>query len=189
MKYILFYSEYCKYSSELLNQIKDVSVKSDIIFVCIDKRKEENGAMYSILDNGNKIIIPSCITEVPSVILLNRGNNIIKGPAIINYFNEEIIKSISQENNNNMEPSCYSLSEMGGLSDPYSYLDIPSEELLAKGGGGLRIMHDYCTIENNSVIETPTDDSTPSDYKLSTIDIDSIKKDRESQIPKVERII
>ena len=189
MKYILFYSEYCKYSSELLNQIKDVSIKSEIIFVCIDKRKEEDGALYSILDNGSKIIIPSCITEVPSIILLNRGNNVIKGPSIINYFNEEIIKSISQDTNSSMEPSCYSFSEMGGLSDPYSYLDIPSEELLAKGKGGLRIMHDYCTIDTNSVIETPTDNSTPSDYKLSTTDIDTIKNDRETQIPKIERII
>jgi hypothetical protein len=189
MKYILFYSNYCKHSKELLLQISRSGVKGEINFICIDKRKTENGSNYAILENGKLVIIPNSITVVPSMILLNYGNKIINGPEIINFLNESIVKSISTATNGQMEPACYSMSEMGGLSDPYSYLEISSDEMLAKGSGGMKITHDYSFIENSYSIETPPEGSKPSDYKLSTIDIDSIKKNRDSEIPKVERRI
>ena len=189
MKYVLFYSNYCKHSNELLIQIKDTHIKNDIKFVCIDNRVAIDGANYSVLENGKRILIPNCINEVPSIILLNNGNNVLKGPEIINYLNQIILKSVSNATHGDMEPACYSILEMKGLSDPYSYLDIPNDELLAKGGGGLRIMHDYCPIKDNNSIETPPEISKPSDYKLSTIDIDTIRNDREKEIPKIERRI
>ena len=61
--------------------------------------------------------------------------------------------------------------------------------MLAKGSGGMKISHDYSFITSSSSIETPPESSKPSDYKLSTIDIDSIKKNRDSEIPKLERRI
>ena len=189
MKYILFYSNFCKHSKELLLQISRTGVKGEINFVCIDKRKTENGSNYAVLENGKLIIIPNSITVVPSMILLNYGNKIISGPEIINFLNESIVKSISTATNGEMEPACYSFSEMGGLSDPYSYLEISSDDMLAKGSGGTKIAHDYSFITSSNSIETPPEGSKPSDYKLSTIDIDSIVKNRENDIPKVERRI
>ena len=61
--------------------------------------------------------------------------------------------------NGNMEPDSYSMSEMGGLSDPYSYLEISSDEMLAKGSGGLKITHDYSLVDSFSSIETPPESS------------------------------
>ena len=190
MKYILFYSNFCKHSKELLIQIsKSISIKNEINFICIDKRVEENGSYYSMLENGKKILIPNSIVVVPSMILLNYGNKIISGPEIINFLQETILKSISIATNGQMEPACYSFSEMSGLSDPYSYLDISSDDMLAKGSGGMKITHDYSFINNNISIETPPEGSKPSDYKLSTIDIDSIRENREKEIPKLQRRI
>lgn len=189
MKYILFYSNFCKHSKELLLQISKNQIKNEINFICIDKRIEENGSYYSLLENGKRILIPNSIVVVPSMILLNYGNKIISGPEIINFLQETILKSISVATNGQMEPDCYSFSEMGGLSDPYSYLDISSDDMLAKGSGGMKITHDYSFINNNNTIETPPESSKPSDYKLSTVDIDSIKKNRETEIPKVQRRI
>ena len=189
MKYILFYSNFCKYSSELLLQVSKTDIKNEIKFICIDNRIQESGSNYAILKNGNKILIPNSIHAVPSMILLNYGNKIISGPEIINYLNESIMKSISNATQGNMEPQCYSFCEMGGLSDPYSYLDISSDDMLAKGSGGEKIAHDYSFINNNTSIETPPEGSKPSDYKLSTVDIDTIVKNRQSEIPKLERRI
>lgn len=189
MKYVLFYSNFCKHSKELLIQIGKSNVKQEINFICIDKRKTESGSNYAILENGKKVIIPNSVNVVPSMILLNYGNKIISGPEIINFLSEIIVKSISTATNGHMEPACYSISEMGGLSDPYSYLDISTDDMLAKGSGGMKIAHDYSFISNNSSIETPPESSKPSDYKLSTIDIDSIKQNRESEIPKLQRRI
>tara|TARA_Y100000389_G_C17374738_1_gene471039 strand:+ start:318 stop:890 length:573 start_codon:yes stop_codon:yes gene_type:complete len=190
MKYILFYSNYCKHSNELLIQIGKTGVQQEINFICIDKRKRENGSSYAILKNGKSILIPNSITSVPSMILLNYGNKIITGPEIINFLNETIVKSISRATNGQMEPACYSISEMGGLSDPYSYLEISTDNMLAKGDGGAKITHDYSFINfSNNNIETPPEGSKPSDYKLSTIDVDSIRKNRENEIPKLERRI
>ena len=189
MKYILFYSNFCKHCCELLLQIKKTTITNDINFICIDNRISENGSNYSLLSNGKKILIPDSIQSVPSMILINYGNKIIKGPEIINFLNEYIIKSISMTTNGNMEPDSYSMSEMGGLSDPYSYLEISSDEMLAKGSGGLKITHDYSLVDSFSSIETPPESSQKNDYKLSSIDIDSIEKNREQEIPKIERRI
>ena len=189
MKYILFYSNFCKHSKELLIQIGKTQVKHQINFICIDKRKTENGSNYAILENGKKILIPNSISVVPSLILLNHGNKIISGPEIINFLNEFILKSISNATQGQMEPACYSISEMGGLSDPYSYLEISTDDMLARGAGGMKITHDYSFINTTNNIETPPESSKPSDYKLSTIDLDSIRKNRESEIPKLERRI
>ena len=95
MKYILFYSNFCKHCCELLLQIKKTNVNNEINFICIDNRISENGSNYSLLSNGKKILIPDSIQSVPSMILINYGNKIIKGPEIINFLNESIIKSIS----------------------------------------------------------------------------------------------
>lgn len=189
MKYVLFYSNFCRHSKELLIQIAKSGVKEEINFICLDKRKTENGSNYAILENGKKVLIPNSINVVPSMILLNYGNKIITGPEIINFLSETIVKSISKATQGQMEPACYSINEMGGLSDPYSYLDISADDMLAKGSGGMKIAHDYSFITNNVSIETPPESSKPSDYKLSTIDIDSIKKNRDREIPKLDRRI
>lgn len=189
MKYVLFYSNFCRHSKELLIQISKSGIKEEINFICLDKRKTEHGSNYAVLENGKKVLIPNSINVVPSMILLNYGNKIITGPEIINFLSETIVKSISKATHGQMEPACYSISEMGGLSDPYSYLDISADDMLAKGSGGMKISHDYSFITNNVSIETPPESSKPSDYKLSTIDIDSIKKNRDRDIPKLERRI
>lgn len=54
MKYILFYSNFCKHCCELLLQIKKTTITNDINFICIDNRISENGSNYSLLSNGKK---------------------------------------------------------------------------------------------------------------------------------------
>jgi hypothetical protein len=60
----------------------------------------------------------------------------------------------------NGEPSPFSTGSefMGGfgvMSDNYSFLDQSSEDLSAKGSGGLRQLYNYATIDFNQTIDCP----------------------------------
>ena len=55
-KDLLFYSNYCLHSSNLLNSISKTSLNSKMFYICID---------------DSKIKVPSFITRVPSVFLVN----------------------------------------------------------------------------------------------------------------------
>ena len=60
----------------------------------------------------------------------------------------------------NGEPSPFSTSSefmgsFGVTSDNYSFLDQSSEDLSAKGSGGLRQLYNYATIDFNQTIECP----------------------------------
>ena len=81
----------------------------------------------------------------------------------------------------NGEPLAFSTSEMGStLSDNYSYLDMSSEDLAAKGNGGLRMMHNYTTISDNQVIATPPDDYEPN--KVGDVDMSKLEAERNQEI-------
>ena len=66
------------------------------------------------------------------------------------------------------------------LSDNYSYLDMSPDDLMAKGNGGLRMMHSYCTINQNQTIETPPDDYEPD--KVGQVDLGKLQMARASEV-------
>ena len=56
---------------------------------------------------------------------------------------------IAKEELSNGEPAAFKIgsgSMTGVASDTFSFLDMTLEDLSAKGGGGLRQMHHYVTI-------------------------------------------
>ena len=65
------------------------------------------------------------------------------------------------------------------LSDNYSYLDQSAEELSAKGNGGTRQMHSYCTITQNDIIATPPDDYEPN--KIGEVDLGKLQMERANE--------
>ena len=83
--------------------------------------------------------------------------------------------------NNNEEPLAFSTYEMGNtLSDTYSYLDTSPADLGAKGAGGLRILHNYVTLGDSCVIETPPESYTPN--KIGDVDLGKIQQQRNLDI-------
>ena len=79
-----------------------------------------------------------------------------------------------------MEPLAFSLTEMAGTSDAYSYLDMTPDDLSAKGEGGLRTMHSYVTLEQADTIETPPEDYTPD--KVEEGSIEKLQRERDEQV-------
>jgi len=165
MSCILYYSNFCEHSKKLLNTLTKANLTNDIHFICIDKRtKDENNKIFIILENGQKIIMPENVTRVPALLLLNQGYNVLYGDSILNYFKPKQERQIKQATQNNIEPMAFSFGSglSNVVSDQYSFLDMDSDALSAKGDGGLRQMHNYVNLNYMDQISTPEDDQ---DYK------------------------
>lgn len=168
VKYLLYYSNNCEHCKKILIKLaRDKQLVDKISYICIDKRKKINGEIFIILENGKRMKLPKDLKEVPSLVMLENSNKIIVGDNINTHFEESVKATIMKD------PKAFSITEMSGLSDSYSYLDMSTDELSAKGSGGTRLMHGYVGINSNDRIETPPEEET-SNTAMSMEDI--IKK-------------
>jgi hypothetical protein len=161
MSSILYYSNYCKSSNRVLQLLSKYDMKDNVHFVCIDGRINKKGNMYAILPNGQEMLIPNNITAVPSLIVLNRQYEVISGvDNIMNYFGSNIQRQINTATKNNTVPistqSDDGFSAFGGfgsgiMSDHFSFLDQDTNDLSAKGNGGLRQMHYYAGLNEDTI--------------------------------------
>ncbi len=183
MKYILYYSNFCNHSKQLLMTLSKSKIKDEMHFICIDKRiKGKNNQTMIIMPNGSPIDLPSNIIEVPSLLMLNHGNNVLAGDSILKFLEPRNKELLTKATNNNLEPLAFSVTEMDGMSDNYSYLDMSSDELSAKGSGGMRILHSFTSLDTIDKIETPPDDYEPN--KVGPSDMEKIQQMRNNEIPK-----
>jgi hypothetical protein len=191
MSSILYYSNFCEHSKKLLQTISKADISKDIHFICIDKRtKDANNKIYIILENGQKIIMPENVSRVPALLLLNQGYNVLYGEAILQHLKPKQEKMVKQATQNNLEPLAFGFSG-GGFgsitSDQYSFLDMDSDSLSAKGNGGVRQMHNYVDLNYSDNISTPDDDH---DYKGSNkisgeLTVEQLLQQREQDLQKL----
>jgi len=184
MSGILYYSNFCEHSKKLLQSLSKTQANKEFHFICIDKRvKEKDGKTYIVLENGQKIVMPENVQKVPALLLLTQNYKVLYGDHIYEYMKPKQEVAVKQATNNNMEPMAFSFG--GGsavVSDHYSFLDMDTESLNAKGNGGLRQMHNYVSLSQNEEIPTPKDDF---DYKNSKISgdltIEKLQQQREQE--------
>jgi hypothetical protein len=194
MSTILYYSNYCQHSRKLLQTLSKTDIKKDIHFICIDKRvKDSNNKTFIVLENGNKILMPENINRVPALLLLTQGYNVLYGDSILQHFKPTQERMVKQATQNNMEPMAFSFGGGGGfgdiVSDQYSFLDMDSDSLSAKGNGGMRQMHNYVDLNSNGNlnIDCPEDDF---DYKKSNkipegLTVEQLQQQRDSDLQKI----
>lgn len=182
MSAILYYSNYCKYSKDLLVKLSRTKRKNDLHFVCIDKREQhKDGTVHVVLENGQRLLLPPNVKKVPCVLLLHHGNRVLDGlNEITHYLNPGETEINNKATDFNGEPLAFSTCEMGGLSDNYSYLDMSSDELSAKGNGGMRMMHSYTGWDQNQTIATPPEDYEPN--KVGNVDLGKLQQQRNMDI-------
>ena len=181
MSSVFYYSNYCESSKKILAQVSKSQVKEDIHFICVDKRVTRDGVINIILEN-QEVILPPTVTKVPALLLLDRGYEVLFGNQILQHLqpiNEEINNQSTQFNG---EPHAFSLTDsicnvFGVASDNYSFLDQSSEDLSAKGSGGMRQQHHYAAIQHVDKIETPPDNYEPDTIK--GVSMESLQKQRE----------
>ena len=193
MSSILYYSNYCQNCKDLLQSISRSAIKDEIHFICLDNRvKRPNGATYVILSNNQEILLPPTITKVPALLLLNRGHHVLFGDDIKNHLEPKQIALNQSATINNGEPMAYSFNTCGAMnaggsgfgvaSDNYSFLDQNSDDLAAKGNGGMRQQHHYATPESEYMIETPPDNYSPD--KVGTVSMEQLQQSRANDIKK-----
>jgi hypothetical protein len=86
----------------------------------------------------------------------------------------------------NGEPSPFSTASefMGGfgvVSDNYSFLDQSSDDLSAKGSGGLRQLYNYATIDFNQTINCPAIEEKQARIGPD-VTLEKLEKERNAQI-------
>ena len=190
MSSILYYSKFCEHSNKLLQTLSKTTQK-DIHYICIDKRvKDASNKMFIVLENGQKIIMPENVNRVPALLLLNQNYQVLYGEAILNHLKPKQEVAIRKATQNNMEPMAFSFGSGGFgdiVSDAYSFLDQGSEELEAKGNGGMRQMHNYVDLNYSDKISTPNDEQ---EYKGANkisgeLTIEQLQQQRDSELQKI----
>jgi hypothetical protein len=191
MSSILYYSNFCEHSKKLLQNITKTDVAKDIHFICIDKRmKDSNNKIFIILENGQKIIMPENVNRVPALLLLNQGYQVLYGEAISQHLKPKQQAVVKIATQNNLEPMAFGFSG-GGFgsitSDQYSFLDMDSDSLSAKGNGGVRQMHNYVDLNYSDNISTPSDEH---DYKSASkisgdLTIEQLQQQRDQELQKI----
>ena len=178
MSCIVYYCNYCDNCKKLLLILSKSSVKNDIHYICIDKRIVRNNNTYVLLENNQEILLPNTINAVPALMIINDNYKILYGDNIMNYLKPVQQMAVQKATNYNGEPSAFKfdLLSSGVVSDNFSYLDQNSDELSAKGSGGLRQLYSYATIDYTDKIETPPDDYIPD--KIGEINVKNLEQER-----------
>jgi len=183
MAEILYYSNFCEHSKKILQTLSKSQLKNKFHFICVDKRVVEEDKVFVVLQNGNKIIMPNNITKVPAILNLTTCN-VIVGNDIYEYLKPQTQALTKESTANNMEPYSFSFGlgniGTGVASDNFSFLDTPSESLMAEGDGGLRQMYSYASANfQNEVtpINTPSDES-----RKTSMTLEQLQKQRDMEI-------
>ena len=91
-KDIIFYSNFCTYSKEIINQISKTPINDNILYVCVD---DEN------------IQLPNFIKAVPTIYLVNQ-KRIVVDESIPKWIEEQLSQSSASESNNELMAYLYS---------------------------------------------------------------------------------
>lgn len=187
IKHLLFFSELCTHSKELLTSLKRKNLLDKVQLICVDNRYVENNITHIYLNPQQTMPLPPMITCVPTLCIMP-NYEILKGGQIMEYF-APMSKSIQDEREKiNMEPNAFSLeSETNGSfgvsSDSFSFWDTNSDDLSAQGNGGKRQMYTYASIESTNnhseQIYTPTEDTSD---KAGPVSLDQIQQQRNKEL-------
>ncbi len=166
MSSILYYSNHCPNCQKMLGSLASSPNKDDIHFICIDDRAtKENGATYVRLKNQQELLLPPTVTKVPALLLLNKGHHVLFGQDIEQHLAPKRAQAAAvATGDEGGEPQAFSFGGFAGYgvaSDTFSFLDQSSDQLSAKGEGGMRQQHHYVPAVHTDNIDTPPDTYQP----------------------------
>ncbi len=167
MNTVYYYSKFCATCNGQLQQLsQSPSVQRESHFVCVDKRTVgSDGKMYVVLDNGHHILLPTNVTRVPALMLLNDHCQVLFGDQIMQYFQQKFQAERQRATQNHLEPVAFSFGAGGSaadiVSDQYSFLDQSPHDLDTTGNGGARQMHRYVGSNQSYMITDLTSGNIP----------------------------
>ena len=153
-----YFSKYCKHSAKILEELNKMGMNKKFVYISIDKRFVKQNVTYILNPDGSSFPLPPMINRVP-VLLLKPNHEILVGDQILEYVKPQM-KNINDEKTMLFnEPNPYMFNNSGGgvISDVFSFLDTPVNEMSAQGNGGMKQIYNYATLETNEVIPTKYD--------------------------------
>ena len=185
---ILYYSNYCKHSQNIIQTLVKSNLTDKISFVCIDKRSRDssNGQTYITLENGGKVIMPPNIHSVPSLLIIKEQYRVLMGDDIIKHLHPQIKNTMSANMQHSNEPSGYFLTTSNGgtniMSEKFTSYNMTPDELSAKGNGQSRQLYNYISVQDDmNLINTPPDNYKP-DKISNDVTLDSLQQKRMDEI-------
>lgn len=185
---ILYYSNYCKHSQNIIQTLVKSNLINKISCICIDKRTRDptNGQVYVTLENGGKVVMPPNIHSVPAMLLVKQQYRVIMGDDILKMLHPEIKNNMSARQNIPTEPTGYFLSNSAGgtniVSEKYTSYSMTPDELSAKGNGGARQLYNYISVRDDmNLINTPPDTYRP-DKVSNDVTLDTLQQKRMDEI-------
>jgi hypothetical protein len=156
--------------------------------ICIDNRTRDKNTNQMIikLENGKTVLLPPNIHSVPSMLLIKNNFKAIIGDDIIQFFENTVEKQNDIAMSRQGEPSSYDFNYFGGksiVSEKYTFYNMSSDELSAKGKGNNRQMHNYM----NANHQLQMMDLPPENYKKEkmsqSITTELLQQQRNNDIP------
>jgi hypothetical protein len=166
-KDIIFYSNFCTYCKEIINEISKTPINDKILYVCVD---DEN------------IQLPNFVTAVPTIYLVEK-KRIVVDEAIPKWVQEQLSKVESQSNN---DIQAYFGSNDSSFGSSFSTLDNKEDK---------PYISSFTYIGEEQKIETPDDSNDSSSTKSrdsfqnSTMsnDYERLQNERQSEFQNIQR--
>ena len=185
---ILYYSNFCKHSQKIIQNLSKTNLVEKVNFICIDKRTRDpkNNQVYIVLENGTRVIMPPNIHSVPALLLVKQNYRVIYGDEIMKHFQEYILNQNDIATKKNGEPIGFPLgmthSTSNVMSEQYTMYNMTPDELSAKGKGSSRQLYNYVSANDNGFfIQTPPDTYRP-DKLSNNVTIDTLQQQRNQEI-------
>jgi hypothetical protein len=166
---ILYYSNNCGHCQNLLAHLAKNGLIDKYNFINIDRRTIDpyTNQIHVMLDRGTKVSLPPNVTRVPTLVLVNNKQQTVVGEDIYAYLEPAVARGHKIAVGENGEPSGFVLATSSGgvniVSETFTMYDASPEELLAKGIGTMRQMHNYAPANKEiGYIQTPTEESSVS---------------------------
>lgn len=164
-KDIIFYSNFCTYSKEIINEISKTSINDNILYVCVD---DEN------------IQLPNFITAVPTIYLVEK-KRIVVDEAIPKWIQEQLSK---YESKNETEVQAYFGSTDSGFGNSFSTIDNKEDK---------PFITSFTFLGDEQKIETPDDSSNSSNPRdsfqnnSSMNDYEKLQNERQLEFQSIQR--
>jgi hypothetical protein len=182
---ILYYSNYCKHSKAIL----DYLVKNDLVeslnCICIDQRKvdQQKGQIHVTLENGSTVLLPPNVYSVPSLLLVKENYKCVVGNEIKNVYKQKVLENNDSAFQGNGEPLSFSLGSRDIQSEQFTFYNSTTEDLSAKGSGGMRPLYHYVPADGNMSIPTPPD-TYKSNKVGQDVTVDTLQQKRSDEMNK-----
>ena len=175
---VLFYSNYCKHSSQLLQFLSKHGIAAKLNCVCVDRRMRDptNGQIMILTENGKRIHLPVNVHNVPSLLLVSQKYKVLVGDEIYSLFENVVKNNKNIATQGNGEPLGYVLGASGGSGNSSfgeSYDDSPN----------VGPMINVVSAQHNNLfqIETPPDTYTSNKIGSDTT-LDLLQQKRNAEL-------